>query len=171
MQKAKKTDLIRLVSSGLWAAIVTVATIVIAIPTPTRGYVNLGDCFVDLGALILGGPWGAAAAAVGSAIADLAAGYSIYAPASFIIKGLMALVSFGVFKALSGKKSAPVLGALAAELVMLAGYFFFESAIYGSFAAAAPGLLPNAFQGAAGVVGASALYAAFGSRIKTPWKR
>ena len=34
--------------TGMLTALTTVATIVIQIPTPTKGYVNLGDTIVNL---------------------------------------------------------------------------------------------------------------------------
>ena len=48
-QKLKK-----LVMAALFAALTTVMTMVIRIPSPMSGYVNLGDCAVLLSAWILG---------------------------------------------------------------------------------------------------------------------
>jgi uncharacterized membrane protein len=39
------------------------------------------------------GPFAAISAAIGSALADLIVGYSLYMPATFLIKGLMGLIS------------------------------------------------------------------------------
>ena len=61
----------KLVISALMAALVCVATMVIRIPTPTNGYVNLGDCFVLLSGWLLGPWWGGAAAGIGSMLTDL----------------------------------------------------------------------------------------------------
>ena len=86
-KKTKKT-----VMAALMAALICVATFVVRIPTPLHGYVNLGDCLVLFAASILS-PWYAAlAAGLGSALADLISGYVIYAPATFVIKALMALL-------------------------------------------------------------------------------
>ena len=46
----------KLVVSALMAALTYVATMVIRIPSPMDGYVNLGDCFVLLSGWLLG-PW------------------------------------------------------------------------------------------------------------------
>ncbi len=72
-QKLKK-----LVMAALFAALTTVMTMVIRIPSPMSGYVNLGDCAV-LSAWILGPGLGCAAAGIGSMLADLL-GYPRYVP-------------------------------------------------------------------------------------------
>ena len=46
----------KLVLAALLAALVCVATMVVQIPSPMQGYVNLGDCFVLLSGWLLG-PW------------------------------------------------------------------------------------------------------------------
>ena len=60
-----------LVMTGLFAALGCVATLVLQIPSPTGGYLNLGDTVVILGAYLLGPALGAAAGGVGPALADL----------------------------------------------------------------------------------------------------
>ena len=57
--------------TALFAALTCIATMIIRIPTPTKGYVNLGDCLVNISAWILGPAYGAAAAGIGSAFADI----------------------------------------------------------------------------------------------------
>ena len=90
----KQTPLSRLVMAALFAALTCIATLVIQLRvTPTGGYVNLGDCGVLLSAWLLSTPYAVAAAAVGSALADLVAGYAYYAPATLVIKALMALLA------------------------------------------------------------------------------
>ena len=52
----------KLVLAALFAALCTVMTMVIQVPSPMQGYVNLGDCAVLLSAWVLG-PWYGGAAA------------------------------------------------------------------------------------------------------------
>ena len=52
----------RLVLAALFAALCTVMTMVVQIPSPMQGYVNLGDCAVLLSAWVLGPVYGGAAA-------------------------------------------------------------------------------------------------------------
>ncbi len=51
----------RLVLAALFTALTTVMTMVIQVPSPMQGYVNLGDCGVLLSAWVLGPAWGGAA--------------------------------------------------------------------------------------------------------------
>lgn len=71
-----KTNVKNLVFASLLAALACVATMVITVPSPTGGYMNLGDTVVLLSAYLLGPWWGAAAGGIGSMLADLFAGYA-----------------------------------------------------------------------------------------------
>lgn len=123
-----------LAKAGLLTAAIVLLTAVVAIPMPGGlGYINLGDAGVLAAAALLGGWWGAGCAAVGSALADLFLGYGFYAPATFFIKGCMALLAWLLLKKLPQQLSLLAL-ALAALLVP-AGYFAFEAALYGAPAA------------------------------------
>ena len=84
----------RLVLSALFAALCTVMTLVIQVPSPVQGYVNLGDCAVLLSAWALGPLYGGAAAGTGSMLAEalMAAGYFGYA-CLWLGKGLAAAAS------------------------------------------------------------------------------
>lgn len=160
-----KSKKIRIMTyTALLAALTCIATMIIRIPTPTKGYVNLGDCLVNISAWILGPAYGAAAAGIGSAFADIMSGYMVYAPATLIIKGAMAAVSFGVFAALSKKcrssVAVRVMAALAAELVMAIGYMSFEAVMYGSVATALLGIPGNIAQGVMGIISSVVIYEA-----------
>ena len=89
----KYENLKKLVLAGVFAALACVATMVIQIPSPMNGYVNLGDCVVLLAGWLLGPVYGFAAAGVGSMLADILSGYAHYAVGTFLIKGVMALVA------------------------------------------------------------------------------
>ena len=142
------------VVAALMASLVCVATMLIKIPSPLKGYLNLGDCVVLLSGWLLPPGYGFAAAGLGSALADLFSGYAMYAPATFLIKGAMALIAFACFKLLNkriGKLPAQIIGGILAELAMILGYLVFEGFLYG-FAASLVNIPANAVQGAAGVV-------------------
>lgn len=150
-----------LVFAALLAAVTCVATLVIHIPSPLNGYINLGDCFVLLSGWILGPVYGFLAAGIGSALADLFLGYAVYAPATFIIKGLVALAAYLLIKAfckIKYKTVAYVLSGIIAELVMIGGYYVFEGFMYG-FVESAVNILPNGVQAVAGIVSATLLIA------------
>lgn len=130
----KKLNVQKLTLCGVMAALVFVMTYFPKIPVPvTGGYVHLGDGAIFLSVLLLG-PLGIPAAAVGSMLSDLIGGYMVYVLPTFLIKGLVALLSF-----------------LLAEAVMVLGYFLLEWALYG-IASAAAAIGPNVVQGIAGVL-------------------
>ena len=89
-----KTRTQKMVMASLLAALCCVATMVIKIPSPLKGYINLGDGVVLLSGWLLGAGYGFFAAGIGSALADVFSGYIIYAPVTFIVKAFMAVVAF-----------------------------------------------------------------------------
>ena len=144
----------KIVVASLMAALTCVATMIIKIPSPLEGYLNLGDCVVLVAGWMLSPAYGFLAAGLGSALADLLSGYAIYAPATFVIKGLMALAAFAVYKLLQkrvGKFAARLIGGVTAEVLMIAGYFVFEGFLYG-FGPSVVNIPANAVQGVAGII-------------------
>ena len=141
----------RIVISALFAALTYVATSVIRIPIDaTGGYINIGDTIVLLSAWLIGGSYGALAAGIGSALADLLAGYSVFVPGTFIIKFLMALAAFVIFTAVRKSNINKIVGyiisGLAAELIMVFGYFIYESMVLGYGLGAAASIAGNFIQ-------------------------
>ncbi len=144
----------KIVMASMLAALCCVATMIIKIPSPLKGYLNLGDCVVLLSGFMLSPLYGFLAAGVGSALADIFSGYLVYAPATFVIKGIMALIAFYGFKVLRrkcGNTPARIISGTVAETEMVMGYFVFEGFMYG-FIPSAVNILPNAVQGVAGLV-------------------
>ena len=136
------------------ASLACVATMIIKIPSPLNGYINLGDCIVLLAGWFLSPVYGFLSAGLGSALADLFAGYVTYAPATFLIKGLMALIAFGGFQFMNkrfGNPAARMISGAAAEIFMIAGYWVFEGVLYG-FGASAVNIPANGVQGIAGLI-------------------
>ncbi|HCP15837.1 MAG TPA: ECF transporter S component [Peptococcaceae bacterium] len=118
----------RLVTISLMAAIIFVVTYTIKVPIPFSsfgGYVNLGDAAIYCCAALLGPAGGFLAASVGSALADVLLGAMVYAPATFVIKGLMGLVcGYIIMKQKSFKAFA--LASFIGGAIMISGYFVFE---------------------------------------------
>lgn len=142
---------------GLMTAIVTVLTLFISVPLPISSeaaYLNAGDAAVYASAYLLGPAGGAVVSAVGSALADVLHGGVIYVPATFIIKGLMALFCGLMLKRLRGWS------AFIAGLIMPLGYFAYECLLFGSSAALA-GVWGNLIQYAFGSAAGALLFAAF----------
>lgn len=151
---SKKTDeKVRLiVRIATLCALVCVVTISMPIPIPNMSgaYVNAGDAIVYTCAYMLGGVWGALAAGIGSAVADLILGSMLYAPATLLIKGLMALIAGRLMARGSGSFKSRFFALALGGAVMPLGYFLYESILYG-LAPAATGLPFNLIQYVGGV--------------------
>ena len=133
----KKLSVQKLTLCGVMAALVFVMTYFPKIPVPvTGGYVHLGDGAIFLSVLLLG-PLGIPAAAVGAMLSDLIGGYMVYVLPTFLIKGLVALVAWKLCR-----KDQPLLAMLS---------FLLAGALYG-VASAAAAIGPNVVQGIAGVL-------------------
>lgn len=133
----------KLAVTGMMAAMICVLTIFPHIPLGS-GYIHLGDGLILLGVMLLG-PLGIPATAIGSMLADLLV-YPVYAPVTLVVKGLMALVAWLIYR--KGNVRRMVLACVAAEAVMVLGYFAYEWFAVPEFAVAdIPG---NLIQGVAG---------------------
>lgn len=159
-----KIKLRKLVFAALFAALTCAATIIVQIPAPMNGYLNLGDCFVLLSGFILGPAYGFCAAGIGSALADSIVGYGIYAPASFIIKGAVAVIAVCLFKIINKavpkyKRIGRIISAAAAEVFMVFGYFLYAYLIFRQGLSAAVATVPgNLLQGAVAIVAFALLF-------------
>lgn len=143
------------IMAAMLAALVCVATMIIKIPSPMQqGYLNLGDCVVLLCGFMLSPVYGFLAAGIGSFLADIFAGYAVYAPATFLIKGLMALTAHFGFRLLQkkcGTSVSKVLSGACGVIVMVSGYYVFEGFLYG-FVPSLVNIPANALQGAVGLI-------------------
>lgn len=150
-----------LVLSALFAALCTVMTLVIQIPSPMNGYVNLGDCAVLLSAWILGPWYGGAAAGIGSMIADLLVSPH-WAPGTLVIKLIMGVAAGLLFRALRGSRGkllpAQLVSGVVAEAIMVLGYFGYACLILGRGLAAAASIPGNLVQAVVGLVMAGVVY-------------
>lgn len=167
----------KIVLTALFAALVYVATSIIRYPTfGTQGYINIGDTIVLLSAWLIGGVYGALAAGIGSALADLLAQYVTYVPGTFIIKFLMALVAYLIFTAFKktniNKVVAYIVSGVVAELIMVFGYFLYESTILEYGLAAAASIPSNAIQaGTCLVIGYIAIGVLEGAKVPNLLKK
>jgi len=151
IKEKKNSNLRKIAIGGIFAAFVFIGT-ELHIPTAI-GFINLGDAVILLAAFLIG-PAAILPAAIGSALGDLLAGYAVYIVPTFVIKGLMAAVAAIILSRKSGKKITMVkriTAGLAAEAIMIAGYFAFEIILYG-FASASGSILFNLIQAAAAII-------------------
>ncbi len=149
-----KTKTQKIVMASMLSALCCVVTMILKIPSPLGGYINLGDGIVLLSGWILGPWYGFLASAIGSALADIFAGYVLYAPATFIIKGLMACAGYWLYHLLAPRVkniTSLMLSGTAGEVIMVAGYYVFEGFVYG-FTPSLVNIPPNAVQGICGMI-------------------
>ena len=71
MHKKGSDRTIRIVLASMFAALITVMTAFIRIPTPTGGYVHLGDSMIYITSCFLPLPYSLLASAIGGGLADL----------------------------------------------------------------------------------------------------
>jgi uncharacterized membrane protein len=159
----------KLAVSSVMAALIFVLTFSIRIPVPGLAggaYLNLGDSLIYCAAFLLGGIPAMLAAGIGSLLADIAGGAMIYAPATFVIKGLMGLACGAMLtKATFGRFA---LASLIGGGIMVAGYGIYELFVFGS-AYALVSLPFNLIQWGGGVAIAFLLYLPF-SKMRTMFR-
>ena len=126
------------------SAVVCVATLLIQIYNPTtKGYFNIGDAMVFTSALLFGPFVGFSSGGVGSALADIISGYSVFAPITFVVKGVEGLLA-GIIS--NGKDwRRDIVGIVVGGAEMIAGYFLAETFILGYGVLAASTEVPGNF--------------------------
>jgi uncharacterized membrane protein len=151
-----------IMTASAMAAFIFVVTWIVRVPLPFApgGYLNLGDVPIYLTAWLVGGPYAAVAAALGSALADLI-GFPLYAVPTAIIKGGMALI-VGIMTTKVRTRTRFVISSAIAGAVMVAGYAAFETVFLFSFDArlAIAGIAQNSIQWVGCVIIAALLYPA-----------
>lgn len=140
-----------LTMAAIFAALITVLT-TLSFPIPGGyGYIHAGDSMIYACAWALGGPVAGFAAAIGSALADILLGWAQYAPATAVIKFLMAFVSYALMKTFSYKPLTNIFAMAIGAAIMVGGYFAYDNLLYG-IGGAVGALGSNLIQAAAGVV-------------------
>ncbi len=129
-----KTTTKELVITGLSIALVFVATtcINIRLPIGQGGLIHLGNVPLFLVAIVFGKRIGALAGAFGMGLFDLMGGWTPWAPATFLIVGLMGYL-VGVIADKKDDFVGYVLAIAVACAVKVAGYYIAEALIYGNW--------------------------------------
>lgn len=174
MQTNKHT--MKIVLTALMMCVIMVAIMFIKIPIPfTQGYVHPGDAMIFLAVLVLGWKYGAVAAAFGGMLGDVMGGFAAWAPWTFCIKGIMAIILGLIIEAVMRKErsrgfvlAVMIAGMVIAGAFMTAGYYVAEGIMYGNWVAPVIGIPWNIGQFAVGMVLALILAEAL---CKTPAKK
>jgi uncharacterized membrane protein len=141
--RSASSQTLQICRAGCFAAVVFVVTRFIQIPIPL-GYFNIGNCVILTGCLFFEAPYGIAAGAIGSALADLLS-YPAYTVPTLLIKTLMPLVFYLICgQNRKHKTLQTLLAAYICTLIPLFGYTITGGILYGSLytgLAQFPGLL------------------------------
>lgn len=130
-----------LIMTGLMIAVVFVSGSIIKIPT-LNGFMQPGDCMVLLSGVLLGRKYGTAAGAIGMALVDIFGGYLIWAPFTFVIKGLMAFSVAVIIERFKNKTFKVYFVAfIIAGIIDLVGYFIANAIMGGVILGASNGFV------------------------------
>jgi uncharacterized membrane protein len=142
----KKLNDVRMVSktrdivfTALLIALVFVATRFINIKLPISsngGLVHLGNVMLFATAIVFGKKKGAIAGAFGMGIFDILSGWMIWAPFTFVIRGVMGLIvgSFAYAKDNNGENVfLNTIGIILSGIWMIGGYYITEGILYGNW--------------------------------------
>ncbi len=88
----KNQTILKVAYAGLMAALCYVGYAIFPAISVTGTKIHIGNAFVVLGALLLGGLYGGLAGSVGLSLADILGGYSQSAPRTFITKLVIGLI-------------------------------------------------------------------------------
>lgn len=141
------THLKKITHTSLLIALVFLCTVVIIIPSPLGGYINLGDAAIYLSSYFLGPMLGFLAAGIGSMLGDFYLGYVNYMIATLLIKGTMGLISGYLFQ-----KGKYILGSISGLMIMVIGYYIFEIILFHNLLSPLANIPYNLIQGIIGVV-------------------
>ena len=135
-QTARKTQnqTKEIVITGLSIALVFVATVFInlRLPIGQGGLIHLGNVPLFLVAILYGKKIGAIAGAFGMGLFDLMGGWTPWAPATFLIVGLMGYTVGWITEHKEGFFGY-VLAILVACVIKIVGYYIAEALIYGNW--------------------------------------
>ena len=148
--KTSKFTTQEIVLYALGMAVVFVATMYLKIPNGIDGYFNLGDGFILLFSSIVGPVGGFLIGGLGSALADVAGGYSYYFFFTLIIKGLEGIVVGYLFLRYGKKVRFIAYGC--GCCIMVIGYFLAKWYLKGSMLIALSGVGENIIQSAVGYI-------------------
>lgn len=121
---------------AMLTALACILTMFPQIPTGTGGYVHFGDSIIYVSSIFLGPLAGAIVGALGHSMADILSGYVIFAPLTFLVKGIMGYV---IGKILYNHicKTRFIIAAIVSLAIVTLGYFFGEIPLFGVVTASA----------------------------------
>lgn len=147
-----------LVETSLLIALVFIATKFINIRLPISingGLVHLGNTMLFISAIVFGKKKGAISGAFGMALFDLVSGWTMWAPFTFIIRGIMGYI-IGHIAWSNGKcgnnTATNIFAVIISGIWMLIGYYITEVILYGNLVAPLTSIPGNITQVVIGLI-------------------
>lgn len=137
--KARPIDVKDTAISGLFIAMVFIATMFINIRLPISvngGLIHFGNVILFTISIVFGKRKGAVAGAFGMCLFDIVSGWTPWAPFTFIIRGVMGYMTGSIAnsRGRDGKSFVfNLLAVIVSGIWMLAGYYIAEVILYGNW--------------------------------------
>lgn len=147
-----------MVQTALLTALVYVATAFINIKLPilsSGGLVHLGTVMLFITAIVFGKEKGAIAGAVGMAIFDLSSGWALWAPFTFIVRGVMGYIVGTIAWSSNRTGNNAIFNIFATVLSgvwMIVGYYITEVILYHNWFSPVASIPGNLTQIAVGII-------------------
>ena len=148
-QKSRNTAA-ELTITALFIALTYIFTAFINVRLPIAangGLIHLGNVPLFIGAIIFGKRTGAAAGGIGMGLFDLLSGWTLWAPFTLVMAGLMGYVTGRITEKEGHQKLIWYAAAMGAACVIkIIGYYIAEVVIYGNLLAPAASIPGNLIQ-------------------------
>lgn len=157
----KTKDTRRIVLSGMFIALVTVATFInVPYPGSAGGLMHLGTLMLFIISLKFGKTYGALAGGIGMGIFDTLGGYGAWIPVTIIVRFIMGYVVGRVSEDEQGQGAniyKNIIAIILGSIIMLFGYYFYEALFLTTFSAALGSIPGNLAQIAIGLISLAVL--------------
>jgi len=147
-----------MVLSGILIALVFIATKFINIRLPIAmngGLIHLGNAMLFMAAIVFGKKKGAIAGAFGMGLFDIVSGWMLWAPFTFIVRGVMGYIIGSISWSNSRNGNSVVYNLIAivvGGIWMIGGYYVTEIILYGNWISPVTSIPGNIIQIVAGAV-------------------
>lgn len=143
----KKFGILEITITGVCIALTFVMTTInLRLPIPANGgLVHLGNVPLFLAAILFGKRTGALAGGIGMALFDLMGGWTLWAPFTFLIVGLMGYMVGKITEKHTGF-GWNLLAMAVACVIKIVGYYIAEGIIYGNWVAPVTSIPGNLVQ-------------------------
>ncbi|WP_391118678.1 ECF transporter S component [Psychrobacillus sp. L3] len=147
-----------LILAAMLIALVFVSTLVLNIRLPIAangGLVHLGTAMLFIASIVFGPKKGALAGAIGMGIFDLVSGWTLWAPFTFVARGLQGYIVGKIAWSFGRKGNSTafnLLGTIISIPVMLGVYYICERVLYGSWIIPLASIPGNIVQNVVGII-------------------